>query len=402
MSAMNELHRKSMDFAALALMERARGNAAEASALFEQALDNELGAIQELEVLGRVVEPTYSVLHRSAATLALDCNKLRLAEQLAAKALALEPPMEIQEEIRDVLEQVSFHRHLELRGINLESDEMQMSLSGQGVGFGLVRSNDFLDRVSDSLRLMHRIIERRNDRPFRESGRAGRNVEVAHQLFVSVPRAASFVVTLRFGSSPIQPPLPGLSDTAEMIDEFMDLMALVSGSEMSAIESRIPDPAYLRNFLALAKRIAPDGERVRQVGFTVLRSGSERSVDMLIPRSSISIQPIGRLSEGDRRNISLTGTLRYADATSEVRNRIRVIDGDDQSHTIEVPTGMMNDIVRPMWDSQVRIIGARVRRGRSNVIELLDIGPLAADQTDGEPDNPLPRDRGDDSPRLFP
>ena len=152
MSAMNELHRKSMDFAALALMERARGNAAEASALFEQALDNELGAIQELEVLGRVVEPTYSVLHRSAATLALDCNKLRLAEQLAAKALALEPPMEIQEEIRDVLEQVSFHRHLELRGINLESDEMQMSLSGQGVGFGLglVRSNDFLDRVSDS------------------------------------------------------------------------------------------------------------------------------------------------------------------------------------------------------------------------------------------------------------
>ena len=205
MSAMNELHRKSMDFAALALRAQAGGNAEEASALFEQALDHELGAIRELEALGRVVEPTYSVMHRSAATLALDCNKLRLAEQLAAKALAQEPPVEVQEELRGVLEQASFHRHLELRGVRLENDEMQMSLSGQGVGFGLVRSNDFLDRISDSLRLMHRIIERRKDRPFRESGRPGRDVEAGHQLFVSVPRAASFVVTLKFGRSPFNP-----------------------------------------------------------------------------------------------------------------------------------------------------------------------------------------------------
>ena len=138
----------------------------------------------------------------------------------------------------------------------------------------------------------------------------------------------------------------------------MELMALVGESEISAIETRIPNIAYRRNFLALAKRIAPDGERVRQVGFTVLRSGSERSVEMLIPRSRIPTQPTGVLLEGDHRSITLTGTLRYADATSEEHNTIRVIDEGGQSHTIEVPTGMMNDIVRPMWDSRVKITGS--------------------------------------------
>ena len=75
----------------------------EALLLFRQALALELAAIEALETY---VEPTYSVLHRSAATLALDCNELRKAEQLAARALAKEPPEFIADQLREVLEQV--------------------------------------------------------------------------------------------------------------------------------------------------------------------------------------------------------------------------------------------------------------------------------------------------------
>ncbi len=112
MSAINDFHHKAMDLAALALMERERGNSEDATPLFKKALENELAAIRELEKLDRIVEPTYSVLHRSAGTLALDCNQYRLAEKLAAKALAQDPPPDIAEELRDLSERVHHQKRL--------------------------------------------------------------------------------------------------------------------------------------------------------------------------------------------------------------------------------------------------------------------------------------------------
>ena len=104
MSEINRLHDRAMDLTALAFMERARGNAEKASELFESALECEIAAI---EALNEYIEPTFSVLHRSAATLALDCYQYRKAERLAAKALAQDPPEEIAEELRDVLKQAN-------------------------------------------------------------------------------------------------------------------------------------------------------------------------------------------------------------------------------------------------------------------------------------------------------
>lgn len=112
MSAINDFHHKAMDLAALALMERERGNSEDAAPLFKKALENELAAIRELEKLDRIVEPTYSVLHRSAGTLALDCNQYRLAEKLAARALAQDPPPDIAEELRDLSERVHHQKRL--------------------------------------------------------------------------------------------------------------------------------------------------------------------------------------------------------------------------------------------------------------------------------------------------
>ena len=135
MSEVNELHNMAMDLAERALAERLRGNEEEEFGFLRGALEFELSAIQELN---EPLEPTFSVLHRSAGTLALRCHDYRLAEQLAAKALAQEPPHEIAEELRDLVEQVHFQRHLELRGIELGQDEMQMSLSGKEVGYGFL------------------------------------------------------------------------------------------------------------------------------------------------------------------------------------------------------------------------------------------------------------------------
>lgn len=358
MSRINDLHARAMAHAEQALMARMRGEMARAVELFREALQCETAAIDELQEYS---EPTHSILHRSAGTLALDCNDLRTAERMAARALANEPPPDVAQELRDLLEQVHFRRHLELRGVALGEDEIQMNLTGPAVGFGLVNSDEFLTRVGDSSRLLHRIVERRRKKPFRERGRAGKDIEENYELFISTPRAASFSVTLKLGRPVGQQTLPELRDAPAIVDEFMDLLDLANESRISEIRERIAEPAYFRNFLGLARKIAPDGDRIRQVGFTVVRGESQRRVG--ITRRA---EEFGRLKSEPTavkpEIVTVRGMLRYADATRSGSNEIRVIDDEQQSHLVKVPEGMMNDIVRPMWDSVVEVTGTRENR----------------------------------------
>lgn len=387
MNALNDFHNKAMEFAELALAERAQGNKEESISLFEKALECELSAIAELDKNNEITEPTYSVLHRSAGTLALDCNQARKAEQIVTKALSKDPPPEIAEELRDLLEQINFQRHLELRGIELEENEIQLSLSGQDVGYGVVRSDEFLDRVNDSSKLIQRIVERRNNKPFRKKGRPEKNLTEPYKLFLSTPRAASFSVTLRLGRPTGQSSLPGIPDyktteTHEIIDEFMDLVELANNSKFSEIEERIPDPAYRRNFLGLAKKIAPDGKRIRQVGFTTTKGGVERFVEITKPASklTISTEPENvELPDKPVRteHVEVRGRLLYADSTQSDSDTIRIIDEENENiHNVKVPEGMMDDIVRPMWNLLVAIKGVRKIVGNDSLIELQDIESL--------------------------
>ncbi len=103
MSALDEFHNKAMEVAFFADQERRQGNEKRAAELFEQALELELKALDEIT---EPVEPTYSIMHRSAGWLALDCNKPRLAEQLAYKALTGDPHPKIAQELRDLLAEI--------------------------------------------------------------------------------------------------------------------------------------------------------------------------------------------------------------------------------------------------------------------------------------------------------
>lgn len=85
------------------MLERTRGNITKTARLYAEALELELAAIA---LLPEPVEPTHSVLHRSAGWMAFNCGKYRKAEQLAAFALAQEPPPEIANELRELLQEV--------------------------------------------------------------------------------------------------------------------------------------------------------------------------------------------------------------------------------------------------------------------------------------------------------
>lgn len=366
-SDMQLLHNKSMDRAELALLARIKGESETADSLFKESLQFELEAIEAVDQLP-YVEPNYSILHRSAATLALDCNDPRTAEKLISKALAHDPPPQVADELRNLLEQVYFQRHLQSRGVTLAEDELQMSLAGQGVGFGVVQSNEFLQRVADTSKIISRIVERFLKKPFRDKGRLLRSIKDEYDLFLSVPRAASFAVTLKLGHPSSQPKLPGIADTFEIVDEFMTLMRLVNKADFSAIEKRIPDIAYRTNFIQLAKRLAPDGDVVKVVGFTSIHDGRETQVSMSRTKTKIVSPELE--SPGQTELVVVRGVLRFADATHRDSGHIKIVDEEGKTtHQVRVPEGMMNDIVKPLWDTTVVIKGRR----KGNYILLQDI-----------------------------
>ena len=367
MSVMNDHHHKAMDQAARGLYERMEGNEQDAARFFAVALDFELQALDELT---DTIEPTHSVLHRSAATLALDCGEIRLAERLAARALAEEPPADIADELREVLKQANFLWRLRQTEVELGDDGMQLSAVGQHVGLGVVLWEDFNERVGDTFKLLHRIIARNLNLPFRERGPLPRSITRSYPQLLSAPRSGSFVVTLKLGQ-PTQRHLPGMSTASEYFDEFLDLMEMVNSSDIDSIHKRIPDKAYVNNFLGLAKKIAPDGDRVSQVRFTVQRAGANRHVSVTRSKSQLTDLKIPEPPEPEAKPDEISGILRFADVTRDNKNKIKIIDEKDKSHEIEVPEGLMNDIVRPMWGLDVVVKGIRI----GSRFELQEIEP---------------------------
>ncbi len=356
MSNTNDLHSKAMDLAESAMVQRLQGNTAGATELARQALRLEMSAIEELQ---EPIEPTYSILHRSAGYLALQCEEYRLAERIAAEALAQEPPHEIAEELRDLIAQVNFQRHLALRGVQLGQDELQLSLSGNGVGHGFVTSDELIGRIENTSRLIGRIVEWQRKRPFIE-GNPRKDVREDFPVLISAPRAASFAVTLKVGRPSGQQAFP--VEVEVVVDEFMNLLESVNRSSIDTLEQRIPELPYLRNFLGLAKKLAPDGDRVRQVGFTVQRGGMAREVSFTKPAMDIPLPPaIEQAWEDDSpgKDVEVRGTLRFADATGTNANVIKIVNDKGRVRKVTVPEGMMNDIVRPMWDSKVIVKGLK-------------------------------------------
>lgn len=130
MNELKVLHRDAMERVDLALSAKSQGEVERALAFFLEAYDLESKAALSLSK-NLDAEPTRSVLLRSAATIALDCNLIADAERLICVALAGNPPLQIAEELRDLWEQVNFQRHLDLRGISLHEDEIQMSIAGK-------------------------------------------------------------------------------------------------------------------------------------------------------------------------------------------------------------------------------------------------------------------------------
>jgi hypothetical protein len=96
------LHHQAMELVDRALLENQQGDTAAGLALLKSAFEQERSAA-DLVADQFDFEPTRSILHRSAATIAVECSLLREAERLIGRALSGNPPADIADELRDLL-----------------------------------------------------------------------------------------------------------------------------------------------------------------------------------------------------------------------------------------------------------------------------------------------------------
>jgi len=363
MNTASQLHNEAMDFAEQAQSAQRGKDHDLACRLFKNAFERERDAAM-LFFDKTAEEPTRSVLFRSAASLAVSCQEFREAERLISAALFGNPPDEISEELRDLLENVNFARHFKSRGVNLGVGEFQMSLVGSAIGFGIAPFAESHRRAQQVETLVVRTIERRLGLDFRERGRPSKEVADDYVVFTSVPMAASYAIKIRVGRPQRQKSLFSDLSDQDVVSEFLDCMQLFVAGKRDELESRIKNPAYFRNFVQLAKQIAPDGKKVTAVGFT----GAALNAERVITYTNIEPEQWAFKTKSRKRQIRVTGTLTQAMKTKS-KNAIGIVQDDGKVLTIHVPEGLMNDIVRPLWDREVQIVADKV----GDRIELRDI-----------------------------
>ncbi|BBL03772.1 MULTISPECIES: hypothetical protein [Pseudomonadati] len=352
----NQLHTQAMDIADAADIAKMRDQLEESSVLYKQAFELERDAAI-MAFRSGIGEPSISILLRSAASLALECKLFRECEQLIGLALSGTPPEEIVEELRDMLENVNFGRHLQTKGISLAENEFQLVIAGSGVAYGMAREEDVSARISTFKNIAIRTIERKKGRPFRKQGKTSKDVKDLFQSYISVPRAASFAMTIRLGSAQ-QLHFEGFQDQSNaIIEDIASNIALVNSGDIEQLKTNIKDLTYLDNFINLTKELAPDGDDVNLVGITYIKNGKEVPVQLTRNKQSFKdiVEYIDKTKGEDNKDFQVArreeyiGVLSAADATV---GSVKITLEGNKKVTISVPDGL-TDIVKNYFDEKV-------------------------------------------------
>lgn len=231
---------------------------------------------------------------------------------------------------------------------------------GDEVGFGTILTEAFIDRVKDFERIIYRTVERLQNKVFRERGAADRTIQEGYSLYMKAIRAQSFAVTLQLGK---QMQLPGMDLSSVVVDEVIQCFELINNGQEEELKEKIPQESYYLNFVNLAKRIAPDGEKVSMVGLTKVRGTKEVKLALTKRRREISVISKTEDTQGEsgRQQIEIIGRLLFADAKKS-QGKIQVIDESGVAKSVIVPEGMMDDIVKPLWDEFVVVKGYQEKK----------------------------------------
>ena len=112
METITELHDRAMEYTDNAYFANKRGDPLAELDFNKQALDLEIKAVEMLRDRYDM-EPSRSILYRSATRMAYACNEMERAEQLVHFGLSGNPERSVKDELQDLLDQIAFDRQYE-------------------------------------------------------------------------------------------------------------------------------------------------------------------------------------------------------------------------------------------------------------------------------------------------
>lgn len=368
-------HRRAMELVDAAFLARRSGDGQKERKCNLQALQLERQAANAIAERYDL-EPSRSVLYRSAATLAYRCNELREAERLAACGLSSEhAPIEIIQELRELMEDVSCSRYHQLNGIALQPNELSFSMNGPAIGHGFAQVDLVKSRVAQISSLLGQTMSRFLH--FQPEKSTEKNKSSAKSIFITAPVAGSYGMGFRIGT--MQHSLPGIDQSVpsfelsiRVIDEFLTCIEFVNNRDIDGLKDQISDDDYSRDFLSLSKGIAPDGDEIRAVEFAANHVDGKRIIKFVTPRKELKDLEISDSDVRSENQLQIRGVLLEANAKRKNIGSIQVVDALKKQYTIKVSRNRMSQIVQGMFETQVAVTA----RKAGNRLELISIDQI--------------------------
>jgi hypothetical protein len=369
-------HNEAMDMAEQAF-KLVRSNPSLSKELFSKAYYIERAIADSIKPLEQN-EPSRSIFYKSAASLALNAKMYREAEITACLGLIGAGDNIELEELRDIFEQANFERHLSLKDINLEENQFQLSFTGNDVGVGYIKSSELIDRLTIFEDIAKKEVERKANKKFSSRGKSGKLLQM-YPLYFSTGMTGSYRIIIQIGTTKVDNNIFGdkYEIEKEIIMSIMKKIELFNSYDLEALKKEYEDQdPYYDFFVTSMKSFAPDGERIKMIGFTTNFNETEYSTKLTIRkneiRSTIELSADLMLEQDEENEIiEITGTL----DTSKSRKSTHVFEvmsEDEKTYKFEASEGELASIVRDNYKDIVKVRGKRKKK-KQEVYTFIDI-----------------------------
>lgn len=383
MKTVRELHNRAMSLAEQLLTAKRAGVPDEQThSLASKAFGAELKAAT-LAFERHTSPATRMVLLRSAAHLAREAKEWAGGLDLALRALGAEDLRPQRTELLRILDTLRTYEHLDVTGVALSESEVQLSIAGPEAAPGFARAEEVNRRVNNVRQLLVRNSMRLLGLPFTSPVQRTRLFREAFTPYLSVPRAASYAITMRFGVHE-QTELP-LADTdalprpsvAEALEELINTAKVYARGGPTAIGQMIEDPAYAKATTSLLRDLSPDVVRVQTVGLTIVRNGREDPIALPSRRTFEPPRATGMPSSTGRqalppREVEVTGRLLEGSAKKAKQEWATIVEDDGNEVRLRYDEAAHGDIIDGYWKHRVRAQIRRLGGGTWMLVEIDD------------------------------
>lgn len=365
------LHREASALANRARIAQFDGDESEYLDLTQQAFRKEFESAKQLRE-----DPShhmFTILHRSAATLAYRCGEYEYAEDLVLYGLKRSTGSHLRDELYSLLDRVRLAQKYGMSADELEVEDLVMTLRGIEANRTLIEPSSLTRRINNFSTLIRNTIGSINNYSFRERGKVNRN----YGVFATVPSLGSYKIgmtmtylgTKRF---------PDISYFDGVRQKFLENLRLFNNGDLERLRNDFEDERYFLNMVGLAKELAPDGRLITSVGIEADIEGQRKRLLFDSTRDELNqlILPLDEQSVSDDYRITdetdtAVGVLHYADA---VKNVIKLHPDSGKPWHIVVPEGLAEDVVKPYFGDRVRVVGRHmIRKKKARRLYLQDI-----------------------------